>query len=137
MTQEQTIVEIFKKYRTIAVLGMSSNIEKPSNFVPGFLKSVGYEIIPINPIKDYILDLKCYKNLDEITDKIDILNVFRPSEEALLIVKTAIKRKKEKGDISVIWLQEGIKDDNAKTISEENGIIFVQDRCMFKEYKSL
>jgi hypothetical protein len=62
------------------------------------------------------------------------MEVFRPSEEALSIVQEAIARKKEKGDVAVIWLQEGIRNEEAKMLAEKNGIIFLQDRCMFKEY---
>jgi uncharacterized protein len=60
--------------------------------------------------------------------------VFRPSEEALSIFQEAVERKKEKGDITVIWLQEGIQNEEAKTLAEKNGIIFIQDRRLFKEY---
>ncbi len=129
--------QIFDKYRTIAVYGMSTNPAKPSNEVPALLESAGYNIIPINPVAQEINGKKSYPKIADIPDKIEILNVFRPSEQALDVVKEAVERKKEKGDIEVIWLQEGIRNDEAKKLAEENGIEFVQDRCMKKEYQSL
>lgn len=128
---------IFDKYRTIAVYGMSTNPAKASNEVPALLESAGYNIIPINPVAQEIDGKKSYPKIADIPDKIEILNVFRPSEQALDVVKEAIERKKEKGDIYVIWLQEGIVNDEAKKLAEENGIEFVQDRCMKKEYQNL
>ncbi len=129
--------QIFDKYRTIAVYGMSTNPAKPSNEVPALLESAGYNIIPINPVAQEINGKKSYPKIADIPDKIEILNVFRPSEQALDVVKEAVERKKEKGDIEVIWLQEGIRNDEAKKLAEENGIEFVQDRCMKIEYQSL
>lgn len=128
------IKKIFSENKTIAVYGMSKNPSKPSHTVPMFLLEQGYNIIPINPTIDEISGLKCYKNLSEIPDKIDILNVFRPSEQALDVVKEAIERKKKIGDIKIIWLQEGIINEDAKKLSETNGIEFVQDKCMYKEF---
>lgn len=128
------ISEVFKKYKTIAVIGMSKNESKPAHYVPAFLHHNGYKIIPINPTTDEILGLKCYKSLDEVPEYIEVLNVFRPSEEALDIVNEAIKRKKEKGDIELIWLQEGIISEEAKKLAEQNNIHFIQDKCMYKEF---
>ncbi len=132
-----SIKSIYEDYKTIAVYGMSSNPSKPSNFVPAFLESVGYNIILINPTAAEIDGKKAYPKLMDIPDKIEILDVFRPSDLALGVVQEAVERKKEKGDIDVVWLQEGIINDDAKKLAEENGIAFVQDKCMLKEYKNL
>ena len=129
-----SIKEIFEKYNTIAVIGMSTNPSKPSNNVPMFIKSQGYNIIPINPTAQEIGGMKCYQNLEDIEDKIEVLNVFRPSEACLPIIQSAIERRKMMGDIDVIWLQEGIFSEEGKKLAEENGIIFIQDMCMLKEY---
>lgn len=126
--------EIFDKYRNIAVYGMSSNPSKAAYSVPSFMHKQGYNIIPINPQADEINGLKVYKKLEDIPDKIDILNVFRPSEEALNVVTEAVERRRNKGDISLIWLQEGIINDEAKKLANENGIDFVQNLCMYKAY---
>lgn len=134
MENNDRILDVLQKYRTIAVYGMSKNSAKAAHSVPAFLLSEGYAIIPVNPSVDMILNRRCYHRLKEVDEHIDIIEVFRPSEEALSIVQEAIARKKEIGDVAVIWLQEGIQNEEAKILAEKNGIIFIQDRCMFKEY---
>ena len=132
-----TIKEIFENYKTIAVYGMSTNPSKPSHTVPVFLSEKGYNIVPINPVANEIACQKAYKNIADIPNEIDILNVFRPSAAALGVVEEAVLRKKAKGDIKLIWLQEGIINDDAKKLAEENEIEFIQDKCMYREYVSL
>jgi predicted CoA-binding protein len=136
MTEEEKIKQIFS-FKNIAVVGMSDNPEKPSNRVPAYLMKQGYKIIPINPTKDEIMGLKSYKSLLDVEDEIDIVDVFRRPEYAVEVVKEAIERKKKRGDIKAIWLQEGIVNDEAKKLAEENGLLFIQDKCMFKEYLRL
>lgn len=128
--------EIFEKYETIAVYGMSSNFEKAAFTVPGYMLKQGYNVIPINPTADKILKQKSYQKLSDIPDKIDILNIFRPAEEAEGIVKEAIARKKEKGDIELIWLQLGLTNEKAKQLAEENGIEYIEDKCIYVEHKN-
>jgi hypothetical protein len=130
------IKEILENYRKIAVIGFSNNPEKPARRVPAFFISKGYEVIPVNPNYEKILGRKSYKNILEVPGKIEIVNVFRPSEEIPEIVEQVIKRKKEKGDIKVLWLQEGIMHESTKK-AEEEGIIVVQNKCMYKEYVRL
>ncbi len=126
--------EYFEKYKTIAVYGMSSNPVKAAHSVPMFLKKQGYNIIPINPNSAEIAGMQSFSKLIDIPDKIDILNVFRPSEDALAIVEEAIERKRIKGDIKVIWLQLGIENDAAKKLALKHDIAFVQNKCMYVEY---
>ena len=128
------IKDIFEKYKTIAVYGMSASPNKAAHNVPAFFHREGFRIIPINPHADEILGLKVYRNLIDIPEKIDIVNVFRPSEDAELVVNEAIERFKKVGDIKVIWLQEGIFSNEGKKAAIKNGIFFVEDRCMYKEY---
>jgi hypothetical protein len=129
-----TIKEIFENHKNIAVYGMSANPQKPAYTVPEFLASKGYEILPINPTANEILGKKVYKTLAEVDEEIDILEVFRPSQETVQVVKEAIERKKNRGDIKVIWLQQDIYNDEAKSLAEANGFEFVQDKCMYVEY---
>ena len=131
------IKEIFETYNNIAVFGMSRHIEKPAFTIPSYLKKNGYKIIPINPTTDSIMKLTSYPDIMSVPDFIEILLVFRPSEDALDIVKEAVKRKEEKGDIKLIWLQLGIINEEAKKIALENGIDFVQDKCMYVEHKAV
>jgi len=113
---------------------MSDNPEKPSNRVPAYLMKQGYKIIPVNPTKNEIMGLKSYKSLLEVEDEIDVVDVFRRPEQVLEVVRDAIERKKQRGDIKAIWLQEGIVNDEAKRLAEENGLLFIQDKCMFREH---
>jgi hypothetical protein len=129
-----SIKEVFEKYRRVAVYGMSANEAKPAYQVPKFLMSKGYEIFPINPHSDEIMGRKVARNLSDVEGDIEILDVFRPSDEAVKVVKEAIERNRSKGDIKVIWLQEGIISDEAKKLAEEYGFEFIQDKCMHVEY---
>ena len=126
--------EIFSKYKTIAVYGMSRHPSKPAHSVPAYMMKQGYSVIPINPAMDEILSLKCYKNILDIPYDIDILNVLRPSSDTLEIIKEAVERRKIKGDIKLIWLQEGIFSPEGKILAEQNGIDYIENRCMYKDY---
>ena len=127
--------EILDKYKNITVYGMSTNSSKPANYVPFFMYNKGYEINAVNPTTEDINGIKSYPSLAEVEGKIEILNVFRASEKCLAVVEEAVERKKAKGDIDVIWLQLGIVNEDARKLAEENGIEFVQDRCLMQEYK--
>lgn len=129
--------EIFEKYETIAVYGMSKNLNKAAHTVPGYMLKQGYNVIPINPTAETIMKQKSYQNLSDIPDKIDILNIFRPADEAEDIVKEAIARKEEKGDIELIWLQLGLTNEKAKQLAEENGIDYIEDECIYVEHKKV
>jgi predicted CoA-binding protein len=137
MDPDLLLREILTKYRDIAVVGMSKNPEKPAHSVPAYLSSQGYNIIPVNPSARAILGRRTYSSLKEVEESVDVVQVFRPSEEALDIVRQAVERKKERNDIKVIWLQEGIRNEEAKRLVEDEDIIFVQDRCMYKEFRRL
>ncbi len=132
-----TFHEIFETYTSVAVFGMSTNPAKPAHYVPAFMIEKGYDVIPINPAAEEIAGRKAYKTISEIPEKIDILNVFRPSEQCLAIVEEAVNRKRLKGDIQLIWLQEGIINEDARKLAEDNGIDFIQNHCMMKEYTML
>jgi predicted CoA-binding protein len=135
--EEAIIRYIFDTYQTIAVYGMSNHQGKPAYNVPKFLKTKGYHIIPINPNHHQILQLKCYPNLLNIDDIVEIVQVFRPSKEAVLITKEAILRKSLKNDVSVIWLQKGLKNKYAQTLAQKNDILFIQDKCMYEMYRTI
>lgn len=111
---------------------MSKNEGKAANYVPKYLISQGYDIVPINPTTDCILDRKCHANLSEITEPIDIIDVFRPSDQILPVVQEAIKIKPK-----VIWLQEGIHNEEAEDLARKAGIQVVFNRCMLAEHQRL
>jgi predicted CoA-binding protein len=129
--------EFLKQYKTIAVYGFSKNPEKLAHSIPVFLKSRGYNIIGINPQKFEVNGIPVYTKLEDVVETIEILNVFRPSEYCLDVAKEAVERKNKRGDIKVIWLQEGIVNEEARKLAEENGIEFIQDTCIYKVYHML
>ena len=116
----------------VAVIGMSKNSSKAAHYVPKYLSDNGYDVIPVNPSSDEILGKKCYDSVLEITEPIDIVDVFRPSDQVLPFVKDAIKKKPK-----VIWLQEGIHNSEAEELAKIHGIKVVFNRCMLAEHRRL
>ena len=134
---KHTDSEIRKFYdlKNIAVVGMSKNEEKPAHVVPRFLIDHGYNIIPVNPTTKEVLGRKSYPSVSEIPNdlNIDIVEVFRRSEDVPDVVEDAIMKK----GIKLIWMQEGISNEEAERKAKENGIDVVYNRCMLEEYKRL
>lgn len=126
--------EIRKIYslKNIAVVGMSKNKEKAAHYVPKYLAEKGYNIMPINPTTDQILDKKCYHSIDEVDQLIDIVDVFIPSDQVLPVVQDAIKKQPK-----VIWLQEGIHNSEAEELARKGGVDVVFNRCMLAEHQRL
>jgi predicted CoA-binding protein len=121
-------------YKSIAVVGFSANTEKTSHRVPIYMIEQGYDVIPVNPVADKIAGLKVYHDLASIPEEIDIVNVFRPSADCLNVAKEAVERKKSRGDVKVLWLQEGIVNEEARKLAEDNEILFIEDKCILKEH---
>jgi len=119
--------------KNIAVVGMSKNEEKPSNFVPKYLIEHGFNVIPVNPTYTEIMGKKSYQTISQIPDLIDIVDVFRKSEDVPAVVMEAVK----KPGIKVVWMQEGIYNEEAETRAKENGMDVVFNRCMMAEHKRL
>jgi uncharacterized protein len=118
--------------KNVAVVGMSKNEDKAASYVPRYLMQQGYNIIPVNPTIDKIFDVKCHPDLDAVSESIDIVDVFRPSEQVLSVVEQAIKKKPK-----VIWLQEGIHNQEAEELARKAGIRVVFNRCMLAEHQRL
>jgi hypothetical protein len=118
--------------KNIAVVGMSKNPEKAAHYVPKYLAEQGYNIIPVNPTTDEILGKKCYSSLLDVPVSIDIVDVFRPSDQVKPVVEEAIKIKPK-----VVWLQEGIHDPEAESLAKKAGIDVVFNRCMLAEHQRL
>ena len=130
---EEDARAILRNYKTIAVVGLSSNPEKPSHFVPRYLKDQGYTIIPVNPTaKGEILGQKVYAHLREIPRKVEIVEIFRPSKDVPPIVEEAIAI-----GAKVIWMQEGIVNNAAAERARAAGLQVVMDRCMMKVHSAL
>ncbi|GBF24723.1 acetate--CoA ligase [ADP-forming] II [archaeon MnTg01] len=128
---DEEIKQIFS-LKNVAVIGMSKNQEKAAHYVPKYLSQNGYNIMPVNPTADEILDKKCYPSVEDIPEPIDIVDVFRPSDQVLPVVQQAIKMKPK-----VIWLQEGIHNAEAEELARQEGIKVVFNRCMLAEHQRL
>ncbi len=131
-----SIIEKALQSKTIAVVGLSRSEDKAAYRIPSYLKSVGYKIIPVNPnaAGQTILGEKVYSSLSEIPEKIDVVEVFRPSEEVLSIAEQVLKLKIKP---KFFWMQAGIENNEAKQLLENNGVEVVMDRCMMVERKRL
>jgi predicted CoA-binding protein len=130
MTQSKE-QQILRKYKSIAVVGLSTNSEKPALFVPKYMKEQGYIIIGINPSeKGEILGQKICSSLREIPGKVDIVNIFRPSGEVPGIVEEAIAI-----GAKVVWMQEGIVHQEAAEEAEKAGLEVVMNRCIMKAHR--
>ncbi len=116
----------------VAVIGMSKNSSKAAHYVPRYLSENGYDIIPVNPSTDEILGKKSYDSVSDINEQIDVVDIFRPSDQVLPFVKEAIKKKPK-----VIWLQEGIHNLEAEELAKSHGIKVVFNRCMLAEHQRL
>ena len=136
MSQEE-IKSVLETYRTVTIVGLSRDPDKASYRVAQYLESVGYRIIPVNPFADEILGEKCYKSLLEVPDTIDIVDIFRPSEDVPAIVDEAITIKNRVGSPNVIWMQLGIVNEEAAKRAREAGFTVVVDRCMMIEHRRL
>jgi predicted CoA-binding protein len=118
--------------KQVVVIGMSRDSHKAAHYVPKYLSETGFNVIPVNPTTDTILGRKCYSSVSDVDGEIDIIDVFRPSDQVLPIVKEAIKKKPK-----VIWLQEGIHNAEAEELARKEGIKVIFNRCMLAEHKRL
>tara|TARA_B100000989_G_scaffold42138_1_gene26837 strand:- start:43 stop:480 length:438 start_codon:yes stop_codon:yes gene_type:complete len=118
--------DILIKYKNIALVGASKDLKKTSTIVMKYLQTYGYKVYPVNPIisGEEILGEQVHGKVSEIDGPVDIINVFRPSDEAIEFANEAIKIKAK-----VLWLQLNIKSPEAKKIAEANNIIYIEDKC--------
>jgi predicted CoA-binding protein len=130
MISDFEVKRILIETKVIAVVGCSRNPEKDAHIVPKYLKEHGYRIIPVNPFADEVLGHKSYESLSKIDEPVDVVEVFRPSDEVLEVVKEAIKLKPK-----AIWMQLGIINEEAAALAKENGIKVIMNRCMMTEHK--
>ena len=126
------IKEILSKYKSIAMIGVSNDPTKASTIVMKYMQKYGFKVFPVNPKAKgtKILGEKVFEKITDIKDTVDIVDVFRPSKEALDIAKDTVSIKAK-----VLWLQLGIKSEEAKKIVEENKIEYVEDKCTKMEYQ--
>jgi hypothetical protein len=124
--------DILRKYRTIAVLGASNDPEKPAHYVPAYLQQHGYRIIPVNPREDEVLGERSYPDLASVPEPVEIVEIFRRSEDVPPVVDAAIRI-----GAKAVWMQEGIVHEAAARRAREAGLLVVMDRCMKTDHQRL
>jgi len=120
--------EILNFSRVVAVVGLSASPDRPSYKVASYLREQGYRIIPVNPTEKEILGGLCYPNLASIPESVDVVDIFRRSEDVPPIVEEAIKI-----GAKAVWMQEGVINEEAAARAKEAGLMVVMDKCMRKE----
>src|SRR5229473_2974574 len=124
------ILQLLKKYKTIAVVGLSSNPMRPSFGVTEYMQGAGYRIIPVNPNEKEVLGEKSYARLEDVPEKIEIVNVFRRAEEVPRVVESAIRI-----GAKVVWMQQGIENEAAAEKARAAGLVVVEDACILVEHR--
>lgn len=130
---DEQLKNIYKSYNRIAVVGMSKNEEKAAGYVPRYLMAQGYAVTPVNPTADQIMGYKSFQKVSQIQDPVDIVDIFRPSDDVLEVVKDAVT----KPGIKLIWMQEGIYNEEAEKLAKSHSIDVIYNRCMMAEHKRL
>ena len=124
------ILEILKKYKSIAVVGLSSNPVRSSFGVTEYMQSAGYRIIPVNPNETKVLGEKSYARLEDVPERIEIVNVFRRPEEVAAVVESAIRM-----GAKVVWMQLGVENEVAAERARAAGLAVVEDSCILIEHQ--
>jgi predicted CoA-binding protein len=127
---DDPILEILKKYKTIAVVGLSANPARASYQVTEYMQSAGYKIIPVNPNETEVLGEKSYARLEDAPEKVEIVNVFRRAEDVPPVVEGAIQI-----GAKVVWMQLGIENASAAERARAAGLIVVEDACVLVEHR--
>ncbi len=127
---DKNICKILKNSKIIAVVGLSPKPHRASNQVAKYMQEKGYKIIPIYPREEEILGERVYRSLETIDFEIDIVDIFRKSEDTPFIVEKAVKVP----GVKCIFLQEGIKNEKSKEIAKKAGIFYVEDKCIMVEH---
>jgi len=124
--------EVLERYSVVAVVGISTDPMKAAHKIPKRLKAAGFKIIPVNPTADEVLGEKAYPTLADIPEQVDVVDVFRPSDEAADIARQAVEI-----GAKALWLQIGLTSTEARAIAEDAGLDFVENRCMGSEARAL
>lgn len=124
------VFDLLRDSKTIAVVGLSSNPQRPSYGVAAYLQSVGYKIVPVNPNESEVLGEKAYARLEDVPERIDIVDVFRRPEDVPPVADSAIAV-----GAKALWLQQGITNNAAAEKARAAGLLAVEDACLFVEHK--
>ena len=132
ITDDEALREIYADTKTIAVVGASASEEKAAHTVPRYLQRQGFRVVPVNPRGGEILGEKVYERLTDVPEPVEVVDVFRPSEETPDVAREAVAI-----GAKVLWLQEGISSEEAERIASEGGLQVVMDRCMGRAHYEL
>lgn len=124
-----SLTEILERYKTLAVVGLSSKRLRPSFGVASYMKSHGYRIIPVNPHEESVLGERAYSSLDEVGESVDVVVIFRRPQFVPEIVEAAIRKQAK-----AVWMQEGVIHEEAARHARAAGLQVVMDRCILKEH---
>jgi len=130
MTDDKVVIREIFTLKTIAVVGMSPNPERPSHYVSLYMSQNGYDIIPVNPGHNSIMGKTSYSSLLDIKENIDIVNVFRRSEYVLPIIQDAVSIQAK-----AIWLQDGVISEEGENIAKENEILYIMNDCLLRRHR--
>jgi hypothetical protein len=136
VTSDEELRELLD-VRSVAVVGCSSTPGKAAHDVPAYLREHGYDVHPVNPYADEIFGVEPADSLADVEADVDLVDVFRPSDEVPGVVDQVLARVESRGDVRAVWLQLGISDDEAAARAEAAGLRVVQDRCMKVEHGRL
>ena len=141
LLSQNQIRETLKKYKVIAVVGLSKERGKDSHRVSAYLQQHGYRIIPVNPFADEVLSEKSYGSLldipPELAKTVEVIDIFRRTEDVPSIVEQAFKLKALYGRLFVVWMQLGIVNEQATAVARRVGLIVVMDKCLMVEHHRL
>ena len=130
-SNNKEIIKILKESKNIAVVGLSPNPQKPSHRVAKYMQEHGYKIFPIYPKEEIILNEKVYRSLDEIEERIDIVNFFRKPAIAMPVLEKILTRD----DVKTFWLQVGIVNNEAAELAKKHNLQVVQNKCIMVEHR--
>lgn len=130
MSVDDVVEQILRTYDTITVVGASANPAKAAHDVPDYMKSQGWLIIPVNPTATEIVGERVYPTLADVPEQVGLVDVFRPSADTPEIARQAVA-----AGASALWLQLGIRSDQAREIAESAGLLYVEDRCLIIEQR--
>jgi uncharacterized protein len=129
---DDLVEQILRSYSTITVVGASATESKAAHSVPAYMQQHGWRIIPVNPHAEEILGAPVYRSLADIPEQIGLVDVFRPSPETADVARQAVAAGAE-----ALWLQLGIRSEEARSIAEQAGLLYVEDRCLIIEQRRL
>ena len=129
----ERLVELLTDTQTIAVVGLSRNLEKAARRVPSYLAAKGFDVIPVNPSAERLLGRRSYPTLSEVEETVDLVLIFRPSDEAGPFVEEAVRRDEQ----PAIWLQTGVRSEREVLDARIRGRTVVQDLCIFRVHRVL